>query len=88
MDRDYPWSTWKLIPCNETRVLSKRQVYGDVADTNFATTQWETSLQSNTVFRWLDANLESAWALYLEGIAAVSFWWHLLNVSWLKWSIG
>ena len=30
------------------------------ADSRFAPSQWETSLQSNTVSHWLDANRESA----------------------------
>ena len=30
------------------------------ADSRFASRQWETSLQSNVVFIWLGANLESA----------------------------
>ena len=31
-----------------------------MADSKFALSQWETSLQSNTVSHWLGANLESA----------------------------
>ena len=31
------------------------------ADYRFASRQWETSLQSNTVSHWMGANLESAW---------------------------
>ena len=30
------------------------------ADSRLASSQWETSLQSNTISHWLDANLESA----------------------------
>ena len=33
------------------------------ADSRFAPSQWETSLQSNAVSHWLGANLESAWFL-------------------------
>ena len=39
---------WRYRPCS-TR-----------ADSRFAPTQWEMSLQSNTVSHWLGANLESA----------------------------
>ena len=37
------------------------------ADSKFAPSQWETSLQSNAVSQWLDASIESA--LYF-------IWWH------------
>ena len=35
------------------------------ADSRFALSQWETSLQSNAVSHWLGANLKSALALHL-----------------------
>ena len=34
------------------------------ADSRFVPSQWETSLQSNAVYHWLGANLESAVLLY------------------------
>ena len=34
------------------------------ADSRLAPSQWETSLQSNTVYHWLDAKLESALFMY------------------------
>ena len=34
------------------------------ADSKFVPSQWETSLQSNAVFHWLDAKLESALIVY------------------------
>ena len=43
-----------------------RNMFGNIdtdilqADSRFAPSQWETSLQSNTVSHWLDANLELA----------------------------
>ena len=37
------------------------------ADSRFATSQWETSLQSNTVSHWLGANLESTLVLFYKG---------------------
>ena len=40
-------------------------VYWCMADNRFASSQWETSLQSNAVSHWLGANLESAlWCMY------------------------
>ena len=36
------------------------------ADTRFATSQWEMSLQSNAVSHWLDANLESTLSCILQ----------------------
>ena len=44
------------------------------ADSRLAPSQWEMALQSNAVFHWLGANLESALCLYWFR------WWH---VTWL-----
>ena len=55
------------------------------ADSRFAPSQWETSLQSNAVSHWLSANLESAlnadsrfapsqWETSLQS-NAISHWW-------------
>ena len=41
----------------------QRDIFG--ADSRFAPTQWETSLQSNAVYHWLGANLESALYIYI-----------------------
>ena len=35
-------------------------LYKNRADSRFAPSQWETPLQSNAIFRWLGASLESA----------------------------
>ena len=42
------------------------------ADSRFAPSQWETSLQSNAVSHWLGANLESAQ-------------WYYCTMFWLEW---
>ena len=47
------------------------------ADFRLAHSQWETSLQSNTVSQWLGANLESALISYewiQQKISKLSFW--------------
>ena len=46
------------------------------ADSWFAPSQWETSLQSNTVCHWLGANLESAPDFVLFMIAMNIYLWH------------
>ena len=51
---DYPrW--YDVTRLNESRACR----FKSRADSMFAPRQWETSLQSNAVFRWLGANLES-----------------------------
>ena len=47
--------------------LIKLTTHSYRADSRFALSQWETSLQSNTVCHWLGANLESALQLYQIG---------------------
>ena len=41
-------------------MLRRRRVWYHRADSRFAPSNWETSLQSNAVSHWLGANLESA----------------------------
>ena len=53
-------------------------------DSRFAPSQWETSLQSNTVSHWLGANLESA--LYYEHGASDQLW--ITSCQWLIVVIG
>ena len=43
------------------------------ADSRFAPSQWETSLQSNAVSNWLGANLESALTMSVELDACIDF---------------
>ena len=40
-----------------------------MADSRFAPSQWETSLQSNAVSHWLGANLELALEMYLHSLS-------------------
>ena len=47
------------------------------ADFRLAPSQWETSLQSNAVFHWLGASLESVSAVAVADLAAV--WWKRNN---------
>ena len=54
--------TWTNVTC--TRNIS--------ADSRLASSQWETSLQSNAVSHWLDANLESALRIIL--LVTVELW--------------
>ena len=60
----------ELINCDTvyTRYTAAYQVYS--ADYRLAPSQWETSLQSNAVFHWLGANLESAlvYILYYRSV--------------------
>ena len=55
------------------------------ADCRLAPSQWETSLQSNTVSNWLGANLESALQYYDPAYQCINFsrlqwiFWYLLN---------
>ena len=42
------------------KILSHKTVYYIRADSRFAPSQWETSLQSNAISHWLGTNLESA----------------------------
>ena len=55
---------WKIHITNIVEInrhlLSFRILVYSRADSRLAPSQWETSLQSNTVAHWLDANLESA----------------------------
>ena len=48
---------WSFLNCREFPCWSR-------ADSRYVPSQWETSLQSNTVSHWLCANLESALPLY------------------------
>ena len=50
-----------------------------MADSNFAPSQWETSLQSNAVSHWLGTNLESALWCWQENLfhITVTLWHHL-----------
>ena len=55
------------------------------ADSRFVSSQWETSLQSNTVSHWLGANLESAlqWATKISlRVEAMSI---VFRIDWLLW---
>ena len=45
------------------------------ADSRLAPSQWETSLQSNTISHWLVANLESALHMVWWQMQ-VGYWWH------------
>ena len=47
-------------------------------DSRLAPSQWETSLQSNTVSHWLGANLESALVL-MDEIHVWQIWWTKRN---------
>ena len=51
------------------------------ADSRFAPSQWETSLQSNAVSHWLGANLESA--LYTYNTSQVVFSWFMFCCGWM-----
>ena len=53
--------------------------YSDRADSRFALSQWETSLQSNAVSHWQGTNLESAlsetwWRHDMEMITTLTWW--------------
>ena len=56
----YPWPTeiaiWFIVVC----IIQPNLGRYHRADSRFAPSQWETSLQSNAVSQWLGANLESA----------------------------
>ena len=60
--RNWP-ATLKLSPTMQMLPVPTVTLYR--ADSRFASSQWEMSLQSNSVSHWLGANLESA-LLYLE----------------------
>ena len=51
------------------------------ADSRFAPSQWETSLQSNAVSHWLGANQESA--LYTYNTSQVVFSWFMFCCGWV-----
>ena len=51
------------------------------ADSRFAPSQWETSLQSNTASHWLVTNLESALSqlLSLHVVTRIAWWLHAME---------
>ena len=49
-----------VYQCSLLRRHCANLVYTFMADSRLASSQWETSLQSNAVSHWLGANLESA----------------------------
>ena len=51
------------------------------ADSRLAPSQWQTSLQSNAVSHWLDANLESA-LLYWSRLLTNADYWHWMMAPW------
>ena len=57
------------------RANYNRHVICTRADSKLAPSQWETSLQSNAVSHWLDANLESALCIPLHA------WLHIPAIS-------
>ena len=60
------------LRCHDTILIWRHcngyDIWGIIlrADSKLAPSQWETSLQSNTVSHWLGANLESALILWLK----------------------
>ena len=52
-----------------------------VADSRFAPSQWETSLQSNAVSHWLGANLESA-PYFIMDMQYVPYGWLTVTDTW------
>ena len=76
---DSPWQTFPLTTCNHsdikwhlrslvTRLLVQKLSW---ADSMLAPSQWETSLQSNTVSHWLGANLESALLTIIKHLSSI-----------------
>ena len=68
------------------------------ADSRFAPSQWETSLQSNAISHWLDTNLGSAQKVHLRTLKIsrlneihvhiflcmdIVFWVYLWNSTWI-----
>ena len=58
----YFWKLlWKCLQTGGHFVLASTwKINKNMADSRLAPSQWETSLQSNTVSHWLGANLQSA----------------------------
>ena len=84
---------WRSIMSSSWGVLGDgccSRIWWHRADSKLASSQWETSLQSNAVSHWLGANLESALIISLidprpQGkmeIANINFPW---NWDWYVW---
>ena len=58
----YQWNRHMIFTCLKENVTPMLTCHR--ADSRLAPSQWETSLQSNGVSDWLDANLESALSYY------------------------
>ena len=77
----------KVMPNLFNTVVNRILIHRSGADSRLALSQWETSLQSNAVSRWLGANLESA--LYTavtfgenkNETSMVDKVWHMGNVE-------
>ena len=54
------------------------------ADSRFVPSQWEMALQSNAIFHWLGANLESPHSMY-RWYNAVSLWHHQFSPKYSSW---
>ena len=57
----YPKQNCLLLPLKSLKQVDCNNIFS--ADSRFAPSQWETSLQSNAVSHWLGPNLESALTL-------------------------
>ena len=67
-----------VIPLQQSQLFPKyTQSKTHRADSRFAPSQWETSLQSNAVFRWLNATLELA----LNHILPAKLWYGMSAVT-------
>ena len=57
-------------------VTGSYMAYECRADSRFVPSQWETSLQSNTISHWLGANLESAMRVGWVSVLNASELWN------------
>ena len=73
-----------MFCCSEIKITSSHAYWR--ADSRFAPSQWGTSLQSNTVFHWLGANLESA--LLFDDNVYTNISKHILAISYSLWIHG
>ena len=57
----------------------------NMADSRFASTQWETSLQINAVSHWLGANLESARSYIPQYNVECNYLYMPYTMNWYLW---
>ena len=74
--------TW-LIQTNRSQHFATLWIYR--TDSRLAPSEWETSLQSNAVSHWLDANIESALIYHNNKTSAMGPYWIFWCWKWILW---